>query len=1134
MNLSAPFIRRPIGTALLTVGLALAGIAAFFQLPVSPLPPVDFPIIQVQAQLPGANPETMASSVATPLEKHLGVIADVTEMTSSSRTGTTNITLQFGLDRDINGAARDVQAAINAARVDLPATLRSNPTYRKANPADAPVLVLALTSKSRTPGEIYEVASNVVQQQLSQVEGVGDVEVGGASLPAVRAELNPLALSNYGIGLEDVRAALASANANRPKGVIEQAGQREQIYTNDTGTNASDYAPLLLAYRNGSAVRLSDVARVSNGVEDVHNLGLFKPPWSARAVPAVIITVTRQPGANIIATVDAVKARIPAVMAALSSDVRLDVVVDRTETIRASVADVERTVLISMVLVVGVVAFFLMNGRAVVIPSVAVMVSLLGALGAMLLLGYSLDNLSLMALTISTGFVVDDAIVVLENIARHAEQGMNRFEAALLGASEVGFTVLAITISLIAVFLPILLMGGLVGRLFHEFAMTLSVAIVVSLLLSLTTTPMMAAYLVGRPATGRGRPARIAERIFSTMQRGYARVLDWALDSGAVVLAVLVATIALNFYLIANVPKGFFPEEDTGLLIGSLRSDQSSSFQISEKRIKQFVGIIAHDPNVAAVASFLGGRGVASAMTVISLKPKGQRKASVDEVINELRPRLARIRGASLYLTPVQDLRVGGRQSNATYQYTLQTDNLSELNIWTERLTHALQREPALVDVNNDRSANALQSFVTIDRDAAARLGVTNTAIDNTLYDAFGQRFASTIYRDVNQYHVVMEVAPVYAQDPTVLSRVYVSTQTAAPTAPGASAAPTPIGIATPPADATAATIDAATLGGLAPEGGSTPSLSQAVPSSAAGLIRSSAVNEPGSNAAITGPAPPPARAASTGVALSRVMENRVPLSTIATWADAATATTVNHQDIEPSATISFSLAPGKSLSDAVAVVTAAQASIGLPAAVRGSFQGTARQFQQSLGSEPWLVLAAILVLYLVLGMLYESYAHPLTVLSTLPAASLGAAIALILCHIQFTLIALIGVILLIGIVAKNAIMMIDFALVAQRSQGVDARTAIRQAALIRFRPIMMTTFAAVFGALPLGIAWGTGAELRQPLGVTIIGGLLVSQAVTLVTTPVVYMYIDRLRQGRLRNAPGLRFRPLISKESRA
>jgi multidrug efflux pump len=1164
MNLSAPFVRRPTGTILLTIGVALAGIAAFLNLPVSPLPQVDFPTISVQAQLAGASPETMASSVATPLERHLGVIADVTEMTSSSRLGSSNITLQFGLDRDIDGAARDVQAAINAARVDLPTTLRTNPTYRKVNPADAPIMVLALTSKTKTPGQIYDSAANIVQQQLSQVKGVGDVEVGGASLPAVRVEMNPLALARYGVGLDDVRAALSSANANRPKGVIDDGELRLQVYTNDAGTKAADYAPLVVAYRSGSAVRLSDIAQVTDGVEDVHNLGLYlnktgldetdEEAAPVQARPAVVVTISRQPGANIISTVDAVKARIPAVEAALPQDINMAVAVDRTVTIRASLADVERTVLFSILLVIAVVAFFLMNGRAVLIPSVAVTVSLLGALGVMFLLGFSLDNLSLMALTISTGFVVDDAIVVLENVTRHVEQGMDRLEAALKGAQEVGFTVLSISISLIAVFLPILLMGGIIGRLFREFAVTLSVAILVSLIISLTTTPMMAAFLVGKPKPfhEKGWFARFSDRTTGGMLRLYERALDWSLDAGPIMLTVLIATIALNVYLFTIVPKGFFPEQDTGQMIGGLQSDQSSSFAITEKRLRQFVGILGRQKDVQTVVAFLGGgRGAASAFMLVSLKPKSERSLSAEGVMGQLRGQFGRVTGASLFLAPVQDLRIGGRQSNATYQYTLEADSLADLREWATKLTAAMNDQPELTDVNSDQQDHGLQSYITLDRDKAARYGLTSTQIDSTLDDAFGQRDASTIYQDVNQYHVVMEVAPQYGQDPTVLNQVYISAQTPVSASAGQAAAlgQTPIGVTTAAANVTSSS--QATGSGLAPAppksnvtaatqaasrtasaGAASSASSQSA--GAALAAASAAVAAPGGGggpvvltgpvgsasgaAGVSGPAAPPSRVANTGVAISGQKEAEAPLSAFATWADGSTPTSVNHQDTQPATTISFNLAPGKSLSDATRAIDAAEASIGMPATIHGSFAGSAQAFTSSLSSEPVLVVAALVAIYLVLGILYESYIHPLTVLSTLPSAGVGAVIALILFHIEFSIIALIGVILLIGIVKKNAIMMIDFALVAERERGMDPRDAIRDAALTRFRPIMMTTFAAILGALPLAIGWGDGAELRQPLGVTIIGGLLVSQVLTLLTTPVVYLYLDRFRRrGRAR-----------------
>jgi len=1172
VNLPALFIRRPIATVLLTVGLALAGAASFFALPVSPLPQVDLPTIQVSASLPGASPETMSTSVATPLEKHLGIIANVSEMTSQSRVGQTQITLQFGLDRDINGAARDVEAAINAARVDLPATLRTNPTYRKLNPADAPVMIIAMTSKTRTPGQIYDVATTIVEQQMSQVKGVGNVVVGGASLPAVRVELNPLALARYGIGLEDVRAALASANANRPKGIVQDGQRRFQIYTNDTGLQASVYAPTIIAYRNGSAVRLSDVASVVDSVTDVHNFGLFN------GQPAIVIQVLRQPGANIIDTVDHVKALIPTLKAVLPADIDISVAADRTTTIRASVTDVERTVIISTLLVVAVVAFFLRNGRAVLIPSVAVSVSLLGALGVMFLLNYSLDNLSLMALTVSTGFVVDDAIVVLENVTRHVEAGMGRFEAALLGAKEVAFTVFSISISLVAVFIPILLMGGIVGRLFREFAVTLSAAILVSLAISLTTTPMMCAYLID-PRKSRekeGRVGRLADNAFAAMTRVYTKALDWALDSGPVMLVVLVVSIVLFIYLVTIVPKGFFPQQDTGQMIGGVQSDQSSSFAITSQRLRQFVNITGHDPAMATEVAFAGNNASGGFM-FMTLKPKSVRKVSEAEVIARLRPKLAHVIGASLFLNPISDLQVGGRQSNAVYQYTLQADNLADLRLWAARLAEALKTQPELVDVNTDQEDHGLETYVRVDRDKSARLALTNTQIDNTLYDGFGQRQVSTIYKETNQYKIIMEVDPRFTQDPTALADVYVSNGTASKATNPTAATPaytlatafgsTPSTVANKAAASTGA-FSAATRAGSTPSTlaikalastgalaaatpeGSTPSTtgpSSALASTSAAAasatttvasIPVAANNTPGAAntagqpgavaagpssgaalavgaTAVAGPTAPPGRAASQGVAISITPEVITPLSAFSAWRDQATPTSVNHQDTSPATTISFNLPPGKSLSDATAAIAEAQAAIHMPVSIHGSFQGTAKVFQQSLSSEPLLVLAALVAIYLVLGILYESYVHPFTVISTLPSAGIGAVIALIIFHIEFDIIALIGVILLIGIVKKNAILMIDFAIEAERDQGLSPHDAIRQAALTRFRPIMMTTFAAVLGALPLAIGFGEGSELRQPLGVTIIGGLLVSQMITLLTTPVVYLYLDRLRGRR-------------------
>ena len=1100
MNLVEPFIRRPIGTVLLTLGVALAGVGAYFLLPVAPLPSVDFPVVQVQASLPGASPETMATSVATPLERRLGHIADVNEMTSNSGVGSTRIVLQFNLDRDINGAARDVEAAINAARVDLPATLRSNPTYRKANPADQPVLILAMTSKTKTPGQIYDSASNIIEQQLSQVKGVGQVNIGGGSLPAVRVDVDPFALARYGVGLEDVRAALASANANRPKGIVQSGDQRLQIYTNDSGTVAADYAPLVVAYRNGAAVRLSDIAQVTDGQEDIHNLGLFADNTMSAPQPAIIVQITREPGANIVSTVDAIKKQLPLLQAQLPADVTMQVAVDRTNTIRTSLRDVERTLMIAILLVVAVVAVFLRNGRATLVPAVAVSVSLLGTLGVMFLLGFSLDNLSLMALTVSTGFVVDDAIVVLENVTRHLEAGVNRFEAALRGAGEVAFTVLSISLSLIAVFIPLLLMGSILGRLFREFAITLSTAIMVSLAISLTTTPMLCAYFIGRPLSGAGQPwwSRLAERSFQVMASVYERGLRWALDSGPVILAILVATILLNVYLFVVVPKGFFPQQDTGLLQGGMQMDQSTSFQVSRSRLQRFVNIIHQDPAVQSLVAFTGGGGSSGGFVFVALKPESERPGA-DAVMARLRVRFASITGASLFLQSVQDFRFGGRQSNAQYQYTLEADSISDLRTWATKLAAQIKEDPTFTDVNTDQTDHGLQAYVNIGHDTASRLGLTNATIDNNLYDSFGQRQVSVIYNQLNQYHVIMEVPQADAEDPTALSNVYISTETPAPS-----------------------TTTATTATGSGSTGASGSTTSASASSSTASVntlallgVSVVAAGAPGAApvSALGGPVAPPGRTASTGVAVTSTNELIAPLPVVSTFSQTSAPTAVNHQDVSPATTISFDLAPGKSLSDATVAIDQAQASIGMPATVHGSFQGTARVFQQSLSNEGVLILAALVAIYIVLGVLYESYIHPLTVLSTLPSAGVGAVIALLIFQTEFSIIALIGVILLIGIVKKNAILIIDFALDAERAGGLSTRDAIYQASLLRFRPIMMTTFAAMLGALPLAVGWGEGSELRRPLGITIIGGLLVSQVLTLLTTPVVYLYLDRFRR---------------------
>jgi multidrug efflux pump len=1094
VNLSAPFVRRPIGTILLTIGVALAGAAAFFLLPVSPLPKIDLPTINVRATLPGASPDTMATSVAAPLERRLGHIADVTEMTSRSQTNQTNITLQFGLDRNIDGAARDVQAAINAARADLPTTLRQNPTYNKVNPADAPIMILALTSKTKTPGQIYDSASIVVQQQLSQVQGVGEVQVAGSSLPAVRVELNPTWLSDYGLGPEDVRAALASANANRPKGMIEDGENRWQIYTNDQGQVAADYAPLIVGYRNGTPVRLSDVAQVTDGVEDVHNLGLFN------GRPAVMVIVSRAPGANIISTVDAVKKVLPEVEKQLPPDIHMQTAIDRTVTIRASLHEVERTLLFSICLVVVVVFLFLRSAKSTVIPAVAVATSLLGTFGIMYLLGFSLDNLSLMALTISTGFVVDDAIVVLENVTRHVEAGVPRFKATLLGAREVGFTVLSISMSLVAVFIPLLLMPGIIGALFREFSVTLSVAIIVSLAVSLTTTPMMCAFFMGEPPSGAREPrwARWSRQSFDALARVYQRALVWALDNGPVMLVLLVLTIVLNVYLFTIVPKGFFPEQDTGQMMGFIQADQDTSFQLTRKRLERYVGIITHDPAIENVVAFASGRS-SGGFLFISEKSKPERKLTTTEVMARLRPKLMHVAGANLFLMPVQDLRAGGRQGNATYQYTLEGDDPVLLKTWARKLVDALKNVPQLTDVNSNAEDHGLSSYVDIDRETAGRFKLTNLIIDNTLYDNFGQRQVSTIYNPLNQYHVVMEAAPAFNQEPADLNNVYLAAGRAATTTSAASNAATVTGASTTAAGATTITSAASAI--------STSTGLKSSSTAAAALAAGPGV--------LPGPSAPPSRTPSTGVAISQVQERMVPLSAVASWKDAASPVSVNHQDESVAITLSFNLAEGVSLGQALKLVHQTEAQIGMPISIHPSVQGTAKLFKESFGALPILILAALLTIYIVLGVLYESYIHPLTVLSTLPSAGVGAVLALILFNSEFSLIAFIGVMLLIGIVKKNAIMIIDFALEAERTLGLSTRDAVYHASILRFRPIMMTTFAAFFGALPLALGGGEGAELRQPLGLTIMGGLLVSQLLTLLTTPVVYLYLDRFRRRR-------------------
>ena len=1018
MNLSAPFIQRPVATTLLTLGVALAGVLAFRLLPVAPLPQVDFPTISVSASMSGASPDTMAATVATPLERSLGAIAGVTEITSSSSLGNSRVTLQFDLSRDIDGAARDVQAALNAARTLLPTGITSNPTYRKVNPADAPIMILSLTSATMTRAQLYDAASTILAQKIAQVPGIGQVTVGGAALPAVRVELNPMALNNMGLGPEDVRTAIVANNANRPKGNLEQGDRYWQILGNDQAKRASDYVPVIVSYRNGRPVRIGDVARVEDSMQDVRNAGLV----NGRS--AVMLILNRQPGANIIETVDRVTAIMPRLRASIPAAIDLSVVIDRTPTIRASLFDVERTLVIAVILVVLVVVLFLRSARAALIPSVVVPVSLVGTFALMYLAGFSLNNLSLMALTIATGFVVDDAVVVVENITRHIEEGLSVPQAALRGAQEVGFTVLSMSLSLIAVFIPILLMGGIVGRLFREFAVTLSAAILLSLVLSITVTPMMCARLLRPPQDARpGRFFRGVERLQDLMLAGYRRSLDWALDHHRIMLGMLLATVGFNVYLYGIVPKGFFPQQDVGRLIGFIQADQSISFQAMQEKLATFVALVKTDPDVENVAAFTGGGQRNSAFMFASLKPRGQRGATTDEVIARLRPLLGREPGATLYLQAQQDIRVGGRASNAQYQYTIQADELSDLRAWEPRIREALSTLPELADVNTDQQDKGLQMSLVIDRDAAARLGLSVAGLDTVMNDLFGQRLVSTIYNPLNQYRVVMEAAPEYWQSPEMLKQVSIIVPSAT---------------------------------------GGTP---------------------------VT-----------------------VPLSAVARWEPTSTPLAVNHQGQFAASTISFNLPPGVSLSQATRAIDEALRQLNLPTSVYGSFQGTAKTFQDSLRNQPLLILAALITVYIVLGILYESLAHPLTILSTLPSAGVGAILALLATGTEFSVIALIGVILLIGIVKKNAIMMIDFALEAERRDGLDPRASIRQACLLRFRPIMMTTMAALFGAIPLVIGGGEGSEFRRPLGISIVGGLLLSQLLTLYTTPVVYLAIDRLR----------------------
>jgi multidrug efflux pump len=1114
MNISTPFITRRVATTLLTLGIAIAGILGFSKLPVSPLPQVDFPTISVTATLPGASPNTVATSVAEPLERHLGQIADVAEMTSQSGIGQARITLQFDITRDIDGAARDVQAAINAAAADLPANLPSNPTYRKVNPADAPILILALTSKTMTQGQMYDAASNILAQRLSQLSGIGNVILGGSTLPAVRVELNSQALYKYGIGLEDVRAALASANANSPKGTIDDGNRRYQIYTNDQASLAADYAPLVIAYRNGAAVRLSDVADVHDSVQDVRNLGM------SNGQPSVLVILFRQPNANIIETIDNVTAELPHLEAAMPADMNVTIAIDRSVTIRASLHDTELTLVMAVILVTIVVFLFLRNFRATLIPSVAVPISIMGTFGVMYLFGYSLDLLSLMALTIATGFVVDDAIVVLENISRHMEAGMSRMDAAFRGAREVGFTVLSISLSLIAVFLPILLMGGILGRLFREFTVTLSVAILISLAISLTTTPMMCGLLL------RTRPAARPERrlgLFERVRNGYAHTLTWALRHSRLVLLIFFATICLNVELFIIVPKGFFPQQDTGRMVGSLQADQSISFQSMSQKLRQMMSIVRQDPAVENVVGYTGvgsGGGYAQINTgnvFVSLKPLSKRDATVDQVIARLRPKLAQVPGGRLYLAAIQDLRAGGRQSNAQYQYTLQSEDVEELYTWTPKLVDALEHNPIVTDVSSDQQQRGLETYLDIDRDTTARLGISPLQIDNTLYDAYGQRQVSVIYSAINQYHVVMEIDPRYTQYPNSLSDVYVATSGA--TAPGTKVSNTPLGtvtaattIGTPATPATPPT-PAIAVAAAASATASTSSASAAsgTATNSSRTAAANANNNSARNAATNALANTGHGSTSAGAAVSTTLETMIPLAAVAHYRPSHTPLSVNHQGLFVASTISFNLHPGKSLGEASDEINLAVARIHMPTTIRGTLAGTAQLFQQSLAKEPILILTAIAAVYILLGVLYESYVHPITILSTLPSAGIGALLALMAFHTEFDIIGLIGVILLIGIVKKNAIMMIDFAIDAKRARHLSSYDAIFEACMLRLRPILMTTSAAILGAVPLALSFGNGGEIRRPLGISIVGGLLISQLLTLYTTPVVYLYLDRL-----------------------
>ena len=1092
MNVSAPFIRRPAATILLTAGVGLCGIAAFMLLPVAPLPRIDAPAIFVSAQLPGASPEVMASTVATPLERHLGAISDVDDMTSTSSVGTTNIQLTFGSDRDIDGAARDVQAAIVAAHPDLPSSLTRNPTYRKINSALFPVMAIVMTSDVLTQGQIYDAADAVISQRLSQIEGVGGVNVNGSALPAVRVEINPLALSKYGIGLQDVRAAISNSNANSPKGAIESDRLHYQIYTNDNARDAAAYRGLIIANRNAATVRLGDVATVldmqDGATENLRTYGIYN------GRPAVFVTVYQQPGANVIEMIDAVKAELPALKGSIDPKIDLAVTFDRSITIRASLRQVEQTLVLAVAMVILVVYIFLNSARAALIPAVVVPVSLIGTFGAMYLLGYTLDNFSLMALTIATGFVVDDAIVVMENTTRHIEAGMPRMRAALLGAREVGFTVVSMSLSLVAVFVPFMLSGGLVGLIFREFTVTLSVAILISLVISLTTTPMMCSQLLTRGRTHPSSHFSLSfQRGFESLRQEYLRTLEWALDHRRIMVATLIATVALNVFLYVVIPKGFFPQQDTGQIQGGVRGDAATSFQMMERKLQEVAAIIQRDPAVSTVTGSVGASGFGppgggpSGNVTVALKPLSERRLSADQVIARLRPQLAAVTGVSTFLQAIQDIGGGGgRSANAEYQYTLLGDDITQLRAWSLKLRRAMQDTPEVTDVDSDMQPGSLEAGLVVDRDTASRLGLSEIQIDNALADAFAQAQVSNIYNPFNpqQYHVVMEVAPEFWQHPDVLKDLYVST------AGGAVSG-------TQSTQAVAGT----TLVGTAS-------------SSTAAAIAEDVARNLAANSLATGGA----GNTSTGSAVSIAQETMVPFAAFSHFLTDTSPVSVNHTGTSASTSIAFNLPPGESLGTAIAAIDRRMSAIHVPVDIRGGTYGMARLFQQSNDNGPLLLLAAIAAIYVVLGMLYESYSQPWTILSTLPSAGLGALLALLATGTEFSLIAFLGILLLIGIVKKNAIMMVDFALDAERTLGLDPRRAIVHACALRFRPIMMTTCAAIAGALPLAIAYGNGTEMRRPLGISIVGGLIVSQLLTVYTTPVVYLYLRRY--WRRRKAP--------------